>query len=72
VQEVDLWLLELSRSDQFSDGDPDNVITHLHRSFENLCAILAANGTPDEGSLSLFQFHARLGWLQRELEQEGK
>ncbi|WP_426491066.1 hypothetical protein [Hymenobacter sp. 102] len=68
VREVDAWLLELARPDQFSEGDPDNIITHLHRSFENLCAILAAHGTPDAGSLPLFQFHARLGWLQKKME----
>ncbi|MET4106045.1 hypothetical protein [Hymenobacter sp. UYP22] len=70
VDEVDKWLLELVRPDQFTDGDPDNVLTHLHRSFENLCAVLAEHGTPDAGSLPLFQFHARLGWLQKKLERE--
>lgn len=70
MQEVDTWLLELSRPDQFTDGDPDNVVTGLHRSFENLCAILATNGTPDAGALPLFQFHARLGWLQKKQERE--
>lgn len=72
VAEVDAWLLDLARPDQFTAGDEANVITHLHRSFENLCAILAANGTPDAGSLPLFQFHARLGWLQKKMEQERK
>ncbi|RSK50123.1 hypothetical protein EI291_05580 [Hymenobacter rigui] len=70
VQEVDAWMLELIRPDQFSDGDPDNVLTHLHRSFENLCAIMAEHGTPDAGTLPLFQFHARLGWLQKKMERE--
>ncbi|MDF7810699.1 hypothetical protein [Hymenobacter sp. YC55] len=72
IREVDKWMMELSRPDMFSDGDPDNVITQLHRSFENLCANLATNGTPNAGELPLFQFHARLSWLQKKLERESR
>lgn len=65
IEEVDRWLLEAARPDSFTDGDPENVLTQLQRGFESLCAVLAENGTPDAGNLPLFQFQARIDWLQK-------
>ncbi|SNC62228.1 hypothetical protein SAMN06265337_0628 [Hymenobacter gelipurpurascens] len=70
VEEVDRWLLEAARPDVFHDGDPDNVLTSMHRNFENLCALLAETGTPDAGNLPVFQFQARLAWLERKKQRE--
>jgi hypothetical protein len=52
----------------FTDGDADNVLTQMQRSFEHICATLAEHGTPAAGQLPVFQFHARLDWLQKKLE----
>lgn len=64
IEQIDAWLLALSRPDCFDDGDARNVLVHGRKAFGQLCAALAEQGYPNAAQMTVFAFQSTIDYLK--------
>ncbi len=65
IEQIDAWLLEQARPDNFDDGAPGNVLTDQRKTFGQVCAALADAGFATAGELAVFHFESAIEYLKQ-------
>jgi hypothetical protein len=58
------------RPQHFYTEDPDNDVTKLELSFENICASLEEAGIAQPHKLSTFKFYSRIQYFKKKNEKK--
>lgn len=65
LQEIDKYILQQAKPQDFDMDSPNNVAIRSDVQFETLCSVLEGNGVVNAGDLTLVQFYARLEHFKR-------
>lgn len=63
VNEINKWLRDQMKPENFDFSDPQNAVDAKRRDFEQVCTALAMAGIQNAENLTAFKFHSRIQYI---------
>ena len=65
ISQIDKWLREEMKPENFDFSNPKNAVDSKRRDFEQVCTALAISGIANAELLSAYKFHSRIQYLNQ-------
>lgn len=63
IAQIEAWLRDESRPENFDFDNPENAVEERRRTFEQVCAALSVNNVPNAEYMTAYKFHSRILYI---------